>query len=478
MNNPMRMSIPTNGRTTLLLLTALGACAEAPSDEGLVARVGTYALTVDDVAQMLVDQEQFPAQVGIVEQVADLWVEYVVLADAAARDSTFSSLDFGPLVRQQLQQLMILQLRDSLVQVDTIIGDAELQAIYEESDPPLRMRARHILLPWPQGATQADREAVRSGVDALRARILNGESFESLARQYSADPGTAQLGGDLGYFARGDMLPEFEEAVLSMQPGQVSDPVETQFGLHLIRLEERRAQGFEEVADELRQRVLTERLLSADSTFVAQVEAAAEPRPVDGAYDLVREMARNPAGRLSSRAARRPLVEYEGGQVTVSEVQFILQAQGPDFQSQVSVGEDDQVDRFLTSLVQRELLVARAREAGFEPPESRVDSLVADARRQLVEASYALGVLPLDRAPGEPLERAVERASIDATQRVVSGISEMVRLGAVGYQLRRGTNAVFFPRGMGQAVLSLGQLRANRSPSLLEEAPDTVSRNP
>lgn len=78
----------------------------------------------------------------------------------------------------------------------------------------------------------------------IRSRIEKGESFESLARQYSQDPGSASLGGQLGFYGRGELAPEYEAASLSMSPGEISMPVETQFGIHLIQLQEKRGNTY------------------------------------------------------------------------------------------------------------------------------------------------------------------------------------------------------------------------------------------
>jgi len=77
----------------------------------------------------------------------------------------------------------------------------------------------------------------------LAERARAGEDFEELARDYSDDPGSAQKGGDLGYFPRGRMVREFEEVAFGMKPGDVSDPVLTRFGWHVIKVEDRRGKG-------------------------------------------------------------------------------------------------------------------------------------------------------------------------------------------------------------------------------------------
>ncbi|XOV92062.1 MAG: peptidylprolyl isomerase [Bacteroidota bacterium] len=87
-------------------------------------------------------------------------------------------------------------------------------------------------------------EKAREQLNEIRARIVNGESFDVLARIYSEDPGSAAQGGQLPFFKRGDLAPEFEATAMTMKPGELSRPVKTDFGLHLIELQERRGNTF------------------------------------------------------------------------------------------------------------------------------------------------------------------------------------------------------------------------------------------
>ncbi len=86
----------------------------------------------------------------------------------------------------------------------------------------------------------AEKDRVRMELNKLRERVLKGESFSMLATLYSEDPGSAQKGGELGFFGRGDMVGEFEAAAFVLKPGEVSPVIETKFGLHIIQLVERR----------------------------------------------------------------------------------------------------------------------------------------------------------------------------------------------------------------------------------------------
>lgn len=458
-----------------LLMSGAVACSDAGSNDGLVARVGDYQLTVADVAELMVNEERLPAQVTVIRQVADLWIQYTLLGAAVWQDTALSSIEFEALVRQQLDQLMIFELRDSVVQIDTVIADDELQELYAAEDPALEMRARHILMQYPPSASDAERGGAGIQLQRIRDRIVAGESFESLAEQFSQDRGSAAFGGDLGFFGRGDMTAAFEQAVLALEPGELSGLVETQYGLHLIRLEQRRIQNFDEIAPGFRERVLTERFLRAESTYIADVETRAQAEPLAGAFEVLRELARNPGTRLSRRAGARALFEYVGGDLTVREVQLVLQSQNAEFREEVVAGDEERLDGFLRGMVQRKVLAAEANAAGFGVSVERVDSMIADARVQLRGAAQVLGLLSLDRAPGEDLDQAIARSVLEAVGKVLTGATEMVRLGGIQYQLAEGSSAAVFDRGVGEAILRIGQLRMNRSPSLLEEAADTVS---
>lgn len=88
------------------------------------------------------------------------------------------------------------------------------------------------------------KEAVKKLMYEIRGRIIQGESFADLARQYSEDPGSAARGGELPYYKRGDLAPEFEATAMTLNEGELSNPVETQFGYHLIELQQRRGNTF------------------------------------------------------------------------------------------------------------------------------------------------------------------------------------------------------------------------------------------
>ncbi len=138
-------------------------------------------------------------------------------------------------------QVLALTLDDLARQVS--VPPAELQSYYEQNQSsfsePEQRRVSHILLTVGEGGSAKDKEGARKlALDLLAKVRARPDDFAKLAQEYSKDPGSATKGGDLGFFGRGMMVKPFEEAAFSLKAGEISDIVETEFGLHVIRLTE------------------------------------------------------------------------------------------------------------------------------------------------------------------------------------------------------------------------------------------------
>ena len=145
-------------------------------------------------------------------------------------EAGFDSQTFTEYLRRELTSQRMLS---ELSQVAPA-RDAEVEAFYRQLSP--RIHARHILLPLDANADAAKVDAVYQQALQLRARIIGGEDFATLAQRYSQDSRSAE-GGDLGYFSRESMVLEFADAAFSLTPGTVSQPVRTLYGWHLIKVE-------------------------------------------------------------------------------------------------------------------------------------------------------------------------------------------------------------------------------------------------
>jgi hypothetical protein len=358
-----------------------------------------------------------------------------------------------------------------VIQVDTIITDTELRSRWDAEAPEAQLDASHILMTYPLQASQPQRDSVRNQLQSIRERALAGEDFAALARAHSQDPGNASIGGDLGTFGRGDLAKPLEDAAFALEPGEISEVVETPFGLHLVRLEGKEAPGFDQFRDQFRVQLLQEKYVQAESLYVAGVESRANPQVAEGALEVLKELARDPSSQLSGRAARRDLVTFSGGSYTVGDFRQFVQASPPQLRDQVQNAPDEQVEAFLKGLAQRELLVAEAARAGLSPSQTRVDSLVSEARAQLRVIAGEIGLRELDRAPDEAIEPAVTRAVNAALRDILAGASDVVPLGEIAFQLRSRATPMVYEEGAGQALIQVGQVRAGRGLAPSEEIP-------
>ncbi|WP_158542442.1 peptidylprolyl isomerase [Lujinxingia litoralis] len=139
------------------------------------------------------------------------------------------------------------------------------------------VRARHILVRVDSESPE-DWESARQEAQALHDQITGGADFAQVARDNS-DDGSAQAGGDLGSFGRGRMVPEFEEAAFSMQVDEISEPVRTDFGWHIIQVTERsdeETMSFESVQDQLTRELRNQALQQSLGEYVAQLRESAE----------------------------------------------------------------------------------------------------------------------------------------------------------------------------------------------------------
>ena len=461
---------------SVLALTT--ACQRGGGGGGLVARAAGHDLTVAAVTTLLAPETMLPDQPEVVMALADLWIDYTLLAEAAREDSTMSNLDLGPLLQQQQEAEMIGALRDSVVRPDTAISDEEVQRRFALEAPGSRVRARHILLAPPANSTPAQRDSVRRAAEVILDRLRAGEEFEPLARQYSADSASAVQGGDLGFFERGQMVVAFDSAAFSLEPGQLSNLVVTPYGFHIVRVDEKETPRFDELGPQLRVQMKEEVIISAESLFVAGVEARAQVQVADGAANMVREIARNPLAKLGARASRRALVMYEGDELTVSELRTFMQTRQPGFRQQVEQATDDQVvDNILLALVRRELLVAEARRTGIQTDATRQDSLREELQGGFRDAARELGLLSVTESQDESQEEAIDRTVAALLRSIIRGERDVIPLGSVSFTLRLQYSAEVFDPGVQQVVrqvqIARGPGAAN--PPVIPQLPDPES---
>lgn len=166
---------------------------------------------------------------------------------AALSQSGFTLSTFREFLRaqaraQKLQEQYLFKRSGELNNV--LVEDAEIRQFFEEQSaligdrPPTVLFAQVVVVPTSSDSAKAE---ARAEADRIRQLALEGEDFAELAQQYSQDQGSKDVGGDLGWFRRGKMLPEFEEAAFQLPTNTISEPVESSYGFHVIKLLRRRS---------------------------------------------------------------------------------------------------------------------------------------------------------------------------------------------------------------------------------------------
>ena len=182
----------------------------------------------------------------------------------------FEGLDKQPDFQARMEFLRQRALHSALVEsaVAAKVTDGEIRARYDAqvagAPPANEVHARHILVKTKEEA------------DAIIKQLDSGSDFQKLANEHTADPSGKTTGGDLGYFGPGSMVPEFDKAVFALEVGTYTkQPVQSQFGWHVIKVEDKRVQqppAFEQVKDQVRSLVLREKYLE----LVKSLRAAAK----------------------------------------------------------------------------------------------------------------------------------------------------------------------------------------------------------
>lgn len=180
------------------------------------------------------------------------------------------------------RQLVIEELIRTKVYDGITVSDEEMRTFYANNpqyfEQPAQVAARHIILTTEGITDESVLAAKRADLERIRQDILNGADFGEVARERSEGP-TAPNGGDLGSFARGQMVPEFEAVAFSLEPGELSDIVETQFGYHILEVTKKvpaRTETFEEARENIRIFLTEQEQNTAAQGYITDLREAAD----------------------------------------------------------------------------------------------------------------------------------------------------------------------------------------------------------
>ena len=267
------------GATALAALLAMSAVGATSAVAKTLAKVNGVEITDEDLKLAHGRSRRRPFRVSSKERrartyVLDFLIDEQLVVQKAQADKLAETPEFAK---------KLAYLRDKAL-METLLGnvaknaatEAAVKQTYDEAaknqKPETEYHAHHILVPTEEEAK------------AALKRVKAGEDFGKVATELSKDPGAK--GGDLGWFTKDRMVPEFGDAAAKMEPGQVSDPIKTQFGWHIIKLDEKRPKVFPPL-DEVKDQVARYVVQKAQSELVMKLREGAKiersDAPAEGA---------------------------------------------------------------------------------------------------------------------------------------------------------------------------------------------------
>ncbi len=221
--------------------------------------------------------------------ILDYLIDGQLVAQKAVSDKLDQTADFPKKLAYYREKLLMEALLTQTAK--GAVSDEAMKKVYEDAKkdfkPQDEIHARHILV------------ATKEEADAALKRVKGGEDFAKVAKEVSKDPGSE--GGDLGWFTKDRMIPEFAEAAFKLQVGQISDPVKTQFGWHIIKIEGKRQTSFPPF-DQVKEQLSRYVVQKAQADLIAQLHKSAKIERMDGSTDAKTAAPATPAAPAAPAA--------------------------------------------------------------------------------------------------------------------------------------------------------------------------------
>jgi peptidyl-prolyl cis-trans isomerase C len=232
----------------------------------------------------LLAQESRARKLGVTDAEVDARLAQIKQSfpneQAFAQSITAQGLTLDQVKLQTKTSIEVQKIIDSEISSKVSVQDPDVEAFYKGNMDRFKqgesIHAAHILFGVPPNANAEQKAEVKAKAEAALKKIKGGADFAAVAKAESQDPGSAQNGGDLGFFPKGQMTPNFEEAAFKLKPGQMSGLVETPFGYHIIKVTERRparTAPFAEVSDQIKNFLIAGQREQKLEAFVEQLKA-------------------------------------------------------------------------------------------------------------------------------------------------------------------------------------------------------------
>ena len=253
------VALPRAGILAAVLLIAAGTSlrAQTTADDPLLAKVNGVEIHQSDLVLAEEEAGQIPPMSPDAKR--DYLVAFLTDMVLVSQDAENKKIGDTPAFKKKLAFARNKVLMSALLESTgkEALTEAAMRQVYDDAVKQMgeekEVRARHILIRAPAGDEQASK-AAEAKIKGVIERLKKGEDFAKVAEEVTEDPSGKANGGDLGYFSKEQMVPEFANVAFSLEPGKISEPVKTQFGWHVIKTEEKRTKpvpSFDEVKPQL-----------------------------------------------------------------------------------------------------------------------------------------------------------------------------------------------------------------------------------
>ena len=427
-----------------------------------VAKAGSQELTVKKLSELL-GASKVPLRKDVVRVVADLWVNYQLLAKAGAVGDSLNDtklLDsalWAPIANARARKFFEVVSKGWAVAPAT---DGE--ARYNNGEV---YAASHILFRAPEkGATPAQLQALRGRADSLRKALTNA-NFAQLATKFSQDPGSAAQGGSLGAFPKGMMAQEFEDAVKATKPGEISPVVQSRFGFHIIY-----RPVYSAVTQNVAQLLQQRGAAVAESTYWARLEAANSVAVKSDAP----KMARDIVGDLDSyRSSNMVIGTSKRGDFTARQLVRWIDAYPPEqgLIPQIQNAPDTIIPTLVKNFMRNELFLAQADSAKVDLSDQEKSQIRAEFRTLVINSWTQLGVAPNQLADSAKTPEARETL---ATGRVNTFLENMLVKDGAFVPIARSMDLMLRMKYPGAKIVDAGVDRALEAAQKLRGSADST----
>jgi peptidyl-prolyl cis-trans isomerase C len=258
-----------------LVFSCTQKAADKTAQGPFVAKVGSASITQADFEREMKSLPDYAQQLFEGEAGKEKFLDEIIKKEILYQEALKKGIDKGPDFNRKLEEFRKLTLASELLEKEIMsknkVTEQEVKDYYskhkEDFTTTSQIRASHILV-------KTDAEA-----NKVLARLKKGEKFEEIAKKESLDTASAKNGGDIGFFARGQLVPEFEKAAAGLKVGELSGPVKTSFGYHIIKVTDKKTGPvveFDRVKDVINQRLSGERQKEAFDNYIAELRKKAE----------------------------------------------------------------------------------------------------------------------------------------------------------------------------------------------------------